>query len=322
MGFSRENTMRRRALLAWAIQAGIANPRERPDQYFLLVLWTPEDRAAGLDPLKDFLEELEPDLQSWIQKTLGADSFREHWKARYGIEPSVESFWIYLAKDAICRKAGGCLRELCRSDALEFAKALSELAPEGGWFSLRRKRGVRPEDSCRRAILAALRQAWADELARKLKEELALHADAELAKDFAALEAPFPFRLLAAPPWGQVAVDWLDATLVEIARCPQAEERAHVLWPPLLQLFDEISAPQLAKRRGCHSTRPGTPLFAAGARNRWPKLYAAMASELEAWLRVHPALDDQKRFYQTGDPAKTTFDLYSSWLARLAGGSA
>jgi len=322
MGLNRENTARRQALLIWAIQAGIVNPRERPDQYFLLALWTPEDHTAGLDPLEVFLAELDPELRNWIQEALKSKSFCERWKTRFDGDPTVEGFWLYLAKEAICRRAKGCLLEFCRKDALDFAKALSDLAPENGWLSLRRKRGIRLEDPCRKAILAALREVWADELARKLKEELALRTDEKLAKEFAALDAPFPFRLLAAPPWGQVAVDWLDATTAEVARCPQAEERAHVLWPPLLQLFDEITAPQLAKRRGCRTTRPGTPLFAAGARNQWPELYEVMVGELEAWLRAHPTLVDQKRFYRTGDPAKIVFDLYSTWLARFSGGTA
>ena len=320
MNTGREQTMRRRSLLSLAIRLGLANPRERPDQYLLLLLWTPEESAAIQDALEAFLAELDPELKGWVQKALGAEAFRQGWRERFGEEPSVEAFWLYLARNAVCRRAEGCLKGLCQKEGFAFAKALLDLAPQGGWLLLRRKRGLRLEEPCRKAVLAALREAWADELARKLKEDLAPRADERLAKAFADAPEPLPLRLLAVPVWGRVALDWLEETLPLVQACPPPDARAHALLPPLVQLFDEITAPALAKRRGCRSARPGTPLFAAGARNLWPRLYEAMAQALEAWLARHPGLRDQKRFYQDADLPLKVYDRCTAWLAQLGGG--
>jgi hypothetical protein len=335
----REYNLHRRAQLELAIRKGLANPRERPDQYFLLVLWTPEESAAGPEPLEALLDGLEPPLRPWVEEALGARAFIETWKARFREPPSAEAFWLFLAKPAICRLKTGCLAELCGQDGLAFARALFEMAPpikeqagvgEGtrtkkpplnSWLALRRKK--RPDaglDPCQRAVLRALRAVWTDELARKLKRELSTRLDQDLGARVEELCEPFPL-FLGLPPWGEEATSYLDEIADELERCPQEEVRQTILLPGLPQLFDELTAPRLEKRRGCRSSRPGTRLFALGPRNRWPALFRALLPKYDAWSKEHPSHHEQKRFFSAfgtvGEFSLETFDVYCRALEAL-----
>ena len=328
MGGNRETTMQRRALLEFAVRSGLANPRERPDQYFLLMFWTPEDSLGGPEPLEDFLSGLGKNaggaLRAFAEEALGAREFKAAWAARFGELPSTEAFWLYLAKGAICRQPSGCLEELCEKDGLDFARALEARAPEGGWLGRRRKKARDFQDPCQAEIFKALRLAWADELSRKLAADLPRRLDEALARFFKEDPSPCPLRLLALPLWGASVIEWLDDLWKELreAKCGPQDLRFEALVPPMLQVFDELTLPALPKRRGCRIAREGTRLLGLGPRNRWPRLFAVLAPACARWTKENPDLKRQKAMFRDEGFSIDLYEQYTAWLAAIGEGAA
>ncbi len=278
-------------------------PRERPDQYFLLVILA-EVPDPG-EPLGGFLEELDPlgdgaaELTRWVWEALGARGFDEGWRARFGGSPSVEAFWLALARGALCQRPEGCLGSLCTVDPPAFARALLARAPEGSWLGWRRKKaGALALDSCQRALLDRLKAVWADELGRKLIRRIAHRLDACLAQVLAGEEAspPFPERFLALPLWWPKVEPWLSDLVHEREEC-RDEVYLEALLPTFPQIFDELTAPRLRKRPGCRHVRPGLPFWAVGSRSVWARTYAAALEGYAAWAAAACDYPSQKRFF-------------------------
>ena len=324
----RERPVRFTALIALLLSKGPLKQRRRKDEY-LLLLWLSEN-ASPQDALAEFVKGLLGEFDSarrrlvqWLDEELGLEAFRARWRERFGYEPSVEAFWLYLARDALCTAAEGCLVELCAKDALAFAQELLERAPGGSWLLWRRKKS-KPQglDACQKAIFDRVRVLWRDELSRKLIHEAGRRFDGVLAGKFLQVEPRrFPVWFLAAPLWYPYVERWLEQLQAEAGDCGgEAYVKTHS--PPFPQLFDEFTAPFLPKRRGCRSQRPGLGFWAKASRSAFPQSFDAGVRVYGRWAGVATEYSEHKRLSMAWpDPWNMHMELinvYMEWFEELA----
>ena len=326
----RERPVRFTALLAFLLLKEPIKPRRRKDEYVLLLLLSenvPPDEAletfvGGL--LKDF-GEARRRLLGWLDEELGLGAFLKHWRERFGDEPSVEAFWLYLAKDAFCTAPEGCLKELCAKDALAFARELLKRSPGGSWLVWRRKKN-KPQnlDDCQKTVLNRAQKLWKDELSRKLIHQAGRRLDGVLAKGLLdASPLQFPAKFLAAPLWYPYVERWLEQVQEEAANCG-GKAYMEVHSPPFPELFDAFTAPLLPKRRGCRSQRPGLGFWARASRSVFPASFEAGVRAYGPWAKEAAGYKEHKKWAPSWpDPWDTQMDLinvYMTWFEALVSG--
>jgi len=326
----RERPVRFTTLLAFLLIKEPLKPRRRKDEYFLLLLLS--ENFPPNEALKIFVEGLLKDfgearqrLLAWLDEEFGLETFLEQWRERFKDEPTVEAFWLYLAKEAFCAVPEGCLEELCAKDAFTFAWELLKRAPGDSWLLWRRKKN-KPQnlDDCQKIVLKRAQTLWRDELSRKLIHQAGRQLDGALAQGLLrAGPLQFPTWFLAAPLWYPYVERWLEQVQEEAANCG-GEAYMEVHSPPFPELFDEFTAPLLPKRRGCRSQRPGLGFWGRASRNVFPASFEAGVRAYGSWAKEAAGYQEHKKFApHWPDPWDTQMDLinaYVAWFETLVGG--